>query len=149
MPYRVGHGNAGLTGGEVKLVTPADGAPGAVTLTPYTVPAGRLSRILYVSAKFKAGATVGSRTTVLSIFDAGGTRIFSTSFAAVAENAQASVYAFGPVPTGTHAENGGSSRGIPGGPWPEGVSVELFAFGGKAGDVWADIRLLVEEWEGV
>ena len=149
MPYRVGHGNAGLTGGDVKLITVPDKAAGVLTFVPYTVPAGRLGRILFVGARFHAGATVGTRTPVLNIRDAGGIRMFDTYFSDVSANEFHRVMAVSSGSTDLGFQNGGSSRGIPEGPWPEGAHVRVDTRDGLAGDAWSDIRVLVEEWEGV
>ena len=149
MPYRVGHGNAGLTGPEIKLITVPD--PGAEAATIYTVPPGKISRFSFVRALAVASATAGSRDTFLSIRDPLGFVLFKTQFGSLTASDLAQIQGLGSsVPTDLLTQNSiGTARSIPEGPWPEGVFLRISISPFQAGDEVKDVRVLVEEWEGV
>jgi len=149
MPYRVGHGNAGLTGGEIKVITPADPAVGDFVFAPYTVPAGKIVRILYVSARLTTSSAVGTRKPILTLRAEDGETLFSTSFSTQAASASKTMMGFGSGPTNLLDQNSGSARGFPAGPWPAGVLLEMNDSAGQAGDAWSEVHVFVEEWEGV
>jgi len=152
MPYRVGHGNAGLTGGEFKLVTPADPALGSQHAT-IIVPSGKLWRPIAFTLSLTTDATVVDRASALIINAQGGTGTVASLRSATGESkvggassTNASVFLAGAVGV---TNDVGSLASIPEIMLLPGWGIRNFIASLQAGDQISDVRLLVEEWEGV
>ena len=151
MPYRVGRGNAGLTGGEIKVVTVAD--PGAGVAPSIPVPAGKIWRLAAMAFTFTTSAAVGDRQIQLIVKDSTGEEVLErgSRYAQVASRTLKHIFA-----PNTANVWGDDSAGRAVIPLPDNlllpddtsIDIEVVATF-DAGDAFSRIRLLVEEWKGV
>ena len=152
MPYRVGHGNAGLTGGESKVVQIADPAVGALPTVP--VPAGKIWRIMAMTFRFDTSAVTGVRRIAVTVNDSLGREILRRNTRKVQPENSGVIYNFTPNTGGVWGDDTVDRTVIPIPEQlllPDEVSLDFLvpANHDPAGDAFSNIRLLVEEWEGV
>ena len=152
MPYRVGHGNAGLTGGEIKVILIAEPAVGALPTVP--IPAGKIWRIMAMSFLFDTSAVTGGRRVAVAVNDSQGREILRRDTRRVQNEGAEFAYSFAPNTGGVWGDDTAGRTVVPIPEQlllPDEVSLDFLvtAAHDPAGDRFRNIRLLVEEWEGV
>ena len=152
MPYRVGHGNAGLTGGEVKAVTLPEPPLGGILNVP--VPSGKIWRIMQLHFSLSTSAAAGNRT--VRVHMAGGTldTMFDRFSGYAHPPSQTKGYSIGATTSsvwGVSPSGGEVIVPLPTSvllPGSETLRIEWLNRD-PAGDQLSTPLLLVEEWEGV
>jgi len=151
MPYRVGHGNAGLTGGEVKLITKANPAAGADATI--AIPAGKIWRPMALSFRLTTSAAAGNRHAEVRLVDGSGIDVLRRYSRYEQPASLTTPYYAAPNTAGVWGTDGAFHAIIPfptNTLVPSSLSFAIVVAGfHDAGDQLHEIRLLVEEWEGV